>query len=200
MLRHVSRVWVMCLVGFAVAACGASWQVEELPFTLPVPDGWRTETIPFPLEFAPELPYVGLEELRFAPGMFEEESEEFWTYVFVWWVQADAPTELDVLARHLEDYYRGLAVAVAESRDSEVGDSAFSVSLLAGNGNGFTGTAETLDAFVTQEQVHLNLRGDTLDCLAQDRRMFFFALSPQPEEHPVWEQLAAIRDGFRCSS
>ena len=32
----------------------------ELPFHLPTPEGWRTETIPFPLGFAPELEYEGL--------------------------------------------------------------------------------------------------------------------------------------------
>src|SRR5262245_33462421 len=34
-------------------------------FQWPIPEGWQHETIPFPLEFAPDLPYQGVEELRF---------------------------------------------------------------------------------------------------------------------------------------
>src|SRR5688500_2734436 len=52
----------------------------DVPFAWPVPAGWRTETIPFPLGFAPTLPYTGIEELRFAPGMFKAGSDDFWTY------------------------------------------------------------------------------------------------------------------------
>ena len=43
------------------------------PFTMPTPEGWRNETIPFPLEFAPNLGYEGIEEIRFSPGMMESE-------------------------------------------------------------------------------------------------------------------------------
>ena len=37
-------------------------------FVLPAPDGWGKETISFPIDFAPDIPYVGTEELRFTPG------------------------------------------------------------------------------------------------------------------------------------
>ena len=36
-----------------------------------VPAGWRSEVIPFPLDFAPSLTHRGFEEIRFAPGMFD---------------------------------------------------------------------------------------------------------------------------------
>lgn len=51
-------------------------QAVAADFTLPIPEGWRTETIPFPLEFAPELSYEGYEELRFSPGMFKAGDED----------------------------------------------------------------------------------------------------------------------------
>src|SRR5688500_6206534 len=62
-------------------------RAEWLPFAWSVSPGWRTETIPFPLPFAPELPHRGLVELRFSPGMFKADSEELWTYSFVWWLE-----------------------------------------------------------------------------------------------------------------
>ena len=105
---------VAVLLPFAVVSpCRPAQEGADLPFHLPTPDGWRTETIPFPLAFAPDLPYVGLEELRFAPGMFEQGSEEFWSYAFVWWVGPDEPHDLETMAGYLEDYFRGLARAVA---------------------------------------------------------------------------------------
>ena len=35
---------------------------------LPAPDEWRKETFKFPLQFAPGIPYEGLENVRFSPG------------------------------------------------------------------------------------------------------------------------------------
>ena len=43
-------------------------------------------TIPFPLDFAPNLPYRGTEELRFAPGFFDPSAAGSWSYAFVWFV------------------------------------------------------------------------------------------------------------------
>lgn len=48
---------------------------------LPTPEGWREETIPFPLSFAPDLPHRGVELLRFAPGFLEQGQDGFWSYV-----------------------------------------------------------------------------------------------------------------------
>lgn len=173
-------------------------QEAALPFGMPVPEGWRTETIPFPLEFAPDLPYTGLEELRFAPGMFEPESDELWSYAFVWWVGAAEPVDVASLSESLEDYFSGLAHAVAESRGIEVGDAAFEAALESVGRGGFAGRAETFDAFVTQEQMRLNVSGRVLDCPSQDRRAVLFALSPRSNDDPVWQTLGSILEGFRC--
>ena len=186
-------------------ATEASEEAVALPFHLPVPEGWRTETIPFPLEFAPELPYTGLEELRFASGMMEAGSEEFWTYAFVWWVEpgtaANSPdVDTERVAAHLEAYYRGLAEAVAADREFEIGEARFAVTLEKGLYNSMSGTAETLDPFVTREQITLNLRGDVWDCPSQGHRVYYFELSPQPREHAVWSTLASIQSGFRCDA
>ena len=54
----------LILVGL-LGVAGWAWAQDEtvLPFHLPTPDGWRTEIIPIPLDFAPELKYEGIEEL-----------------------------------------------------------------------------------------------------------------------------------------
>ncbi len=183
----------------------AAVAAEELPFELPIPDGWRTETIPFPLGFAPELEYEGLEELRFAPGMFDAEAEDFWTYAFVWWITADAVPGPDVLAADLVTYFDGLVRAVAEGGEFDPGDVAATVRLAPapapfdhGESVEYLGTATTVDAFVTHEPVTLNVRVRWVRCPDDDRLAVIFEFSPQPHGHHVWRDLIAIRDGFRC--
>ena len=192
------RILISSLLFLTVAGLSGA-QETELPFSMPTPEGWRTETLPFPLEFAPDLPYTGLEELRFAPGMMTEGSEEFWTYAFVWWIEPDQPSDLESLTTHLRTYFRGLAVAVAEQRGFSVGDAAFDVSLQ-GDEAAFGGAAETFDPFVTRDQVRLNIHGGVLDCPDQDRKVVLFILSPQEGDHPIWSVLGSIRGGFRCGA
>ncbi len=172
----------------------------QLPFSMPVPEGWRTETIPFPLGFAPDLPYEGLEELRFSPGMFDADSEQFWSYAFIWWVNLDSETDADSLSIYLDSYFQGLADAVAQSRELDISGAHFASSIEANEGASFSGVAETFDPFVTLEQVTLHIRGDVFPCPAQERLVVFFALSPQDVDHAVWDDLDAIRAGFSCEA
>ena len=75
-----------------------------------VPEGWKKEMIPFPLEFAPGIKHAGTEELRFAPGMFKPDQPGYWSYGFVWWVEDREFQSPDSLADELRDYFRGLLV------------------------------------------------------------------------------------------
>ncbi len=183
------------LLSAPAAGLGAG---DGLPFAMPVPEGWRTETLPFPLEFAPDLPYTGLEELRFAPGMFEPENDELWSYAFVWWIDRDQPTDPAALATHLESYFRGLARAVGEARGVPTDGARFATQIRGMGGGRFAGAAETFDAFTTRDQIVLRVQGEVRECPAQGRKAVLFELSPQPPEAPVWEQLRSIRRGFRC--
>src|SRR3954469_12003229 len=47
-------------------------------FTWPLPEGWKAETIPFPLDFAPDLRHTGVEELRFSPGFGDPAAPDNW--------------------------------------------------------------------------------------------------------------------------
>src|SRR5690348_9460867 len=96
----------------ALAACApAKW---------PLPAGWRSEVIPFPLDFAPTLAHRGVEEIRFPPGFFDPASPARWSYVFAW--RLDDPAELapDALAAELTAYFPGLVHAVDPARTEPV--------------------------------------------------------------------------------
>lgn len=179
-------------------------EAVAVPFVLPQPEGWNAETIPFPLPFAPTLPYRGLEVLRFAPGMFDAQAEDFWTYAFVWWIDASHRIDGPRLAHDLEAYFAGLARLVAAS--AEDGESvslamdpdATVVALEAAGPDAFTGTVRTVDAFTTGASLALGLRVTRRHCEAAGRQAMLFLLSPQAPEHPLWTVLEGISRGFRC--
>jgi hypothetical protein len=97
----------MRAVLLALAACApAKW---------PVPAGWRSEVIPFPIDFAPTLAHRGVEELRFPPGFFDPASPARWSYAFVWRLEDPAELAPDALAAELTVYFQGLVHAVDPS-------------------------------------------------------------------------------------
>src|SRR5215471_14982261 len=57
------------------------------PYFLPTPQGWTSEIIPFPIEFAPSINYSGVEDLRFTAGWGNAQTDEYWSYAFLWWLE-----------------------------------------------------------------------------------------------------------------
>jgi hypothetical protein len=86
------------------------------PEMWPIPAGWKSETIPFPLGFAPGLAHRGVEELRFPPGMFDRTAPDYWSYAFVWRTDDAAMLAAPILAAELTAYFRGLIAAVDEKK------------------------------------------------------------------------------------
>lgn len=171
-----------------------------LPFDWIIPEGWIAETIPFPLGFAPGLPYSGLEELRFAPGMFKAESEDFWTYAFVWWLEGDVRFDARTLNSDLVKYYEGLSLAVeGEGFDPE---KAAAVATLApsrrvsATESEWAGALSTHDAFATHARVELHLEVEAIRSETVDRTAVTFLVSPQPRSHAVWTELTGLREAF----
>jgi hypothetical protein len=202
MNQRQNRV-ILTLVCLVVGTPGVAQESIHIPFLLPIPDGWRTETIPFPLEFAPELAYEGLEELRFAPGMFIEDSDDFWSYAFVWWVPGDTEFDSGRVAKDLEAYFRGLTDSVAEAREFDPGQPEFEVRLAPVESNTaepvqWEGTIRTFDAFTTRKLVRLRVRVVVFHCHDQDHLAALFQLSPQPSTHKIWDVMDDMRRKFRC--
>ena len=53
------------------------------PYTLNTPEGWGVEHFLIPIEFAPSIPYKGVEDIRFTPGWGNAKTDECWTYCFL---------------------------------------------------------------------------------------------------------------------
>jgi hypothetical protein len=173
-------------------------------FHLPTPPGWQIEIFPFPLEFAPSLPYLGVEELRLAPGFFDAGAPGFWSYVFVWYLEGDVPFTAAGLAKDLETYYEGLA----KSRESPALYDPIKAAAHATLGEGkpvpqgfthYEGAVDIHDPFTTHARLTLRVKLDVLCCRDEGRTAVLSRASPQPPQSPVWAELAGIASGFRCS-
>lgn len=175
-------------------------------FQWPLPQGWKEETIPFPLEFAPELPYQGVEELRFSPGMFKADQEDYWSYAFVWWLDGRPVLDAAELSSSLKRYFTGLCTAVAKDKGHPVDAARFAASVhaLAGARKqdhavaAFAGTVDAYDAFVTGKPIVLNVEVWVWDCDRSGKRAALVLASPKPASAPIWSSLCQRRDAFAC--
>lgn len=202
-MSRTSRLLILLLTAGMAASPGFAQETAEVPFHLPTPKGWRTETIPFPLDFAPELEYEGLEELRFSPGMFTGTEVDYWSYIFVWWVPEDTSFSAQRLENDLEIYYRGLTEQVSRIREFDAGNPKHEAELKeAGSGDSdldsWEGSVHTYDVFATRSAIRLLLRIDIRHCEEQGHLAAIFQLSPQPRRHKIWNVMGDVHQGFRC--
>ena len=147
----------------------------------PVEPGWKSERIPFPLEFAPTLAHKGDEELRFAPGMFNPAADDYFSYAFVWIVGKDERVDA---GKELPVYFDGLCKAVDAKVCTPAKASASEV--------------QTVDAFKAKKPLRLFYDVTTRAC--GDRQAHIFRVSPQPRVHAVWKTLGKVADSFRCET
>jgi hypothetical protein len=166
----------------------------------PTPPEWKTETIPFPLDFAPTIPHKGVEELRFAPGFFKVAAPGYFSYAFVWWIEAQQPLAAQTLAAELKQYYQGLCRAVG-GKKYKFDEARYHVELMpakdtATGWDALTGQASLYDAFGNGQPLSLHLRAYQRNC--QGHRAVLVLASPQPESAPIWTELHVRAEAFRC--
>jgi hypothetical protein len=203
------------LVGSALAACNAAAPPASpsLPspstsapsasagapspaFDWPAPTGWKSETIPFPLDFAPELAHRGTEEVRFAPHFFDAKADTYFTYSFAWVLSDERPVTPDALAAEMPVYFRGLARAVGEEKHAKYDDGAFGAHVEAVDATHARGTVRAVDAFGDGRALALNLDAEWTTCGA--RHVLLVSLSPHTPGDATWQVLLDQRRTFRC--
>jgi len=74
-------ILLLCFISFSTF--GQSPKVEfngnkwNAPYNLNIPEGWDVERFLIPIEFAPQIPYEGIEDIRFTPGWGNVNSKEY---------------------------------------------------------------------------------------------------------------------------
>lgn len=84
----------------------------EPPYHLDSPKGWDVERFLIPIGFAPQIPYKGVEDIRFAPGWKKAESDDYWSYAFLWYLDGRQKTTAKIVENNLKIYYIGLIAAM----------------------------------------------------------------------------------------
>lgn len=70
---------------------------------------WGKEFFKFPIRFAQNINYEGIEEARFPPkGWRDVKNLNFWSYAFAWDVNLNRKITENELASDLEKYFDGL--------------------------------------------------------------------------------------------
>ena len=76
------------------------------------PKDWSSESFALPPSFATDFAVSGVEEVRFAPGWDDPDSDRFWTYTFAWYLDGDANLTEQRLEKLVADYFSGLTKSV----------------------------------------------------------------------------------------
>jgi hypothetical protein len=197
----------VCIVVTALGCGGGSRQAEPVVPVVPtaapaeppawaLPEGWRAETIPFPLGFAPSLPYRGVEELRFPAEFFTVGHEDYFAYAFVWHIAAPGPAGAGALERDLVAYFEGLARAVGGEGRADI--AAFETrAVLSGDlSRGVSGTVDAFDAFKAQAPVRLHLKVWSVPCATPERVALVFVAAPGAGA--AWQRAEALGRAFGC--
>jgi hypothetical protein len=179
------------------SACGsAAHPPYPPPAPVPawrVPDGWRSETIPFPLDFAPSLAHRGIEELRFAPGFFDPAAPGYWSYAFVWRTEDAATLDAAKLGDELTVYFRGLIAAVDKDGRITARDTITATATPEG-ATRFALRAHVFDAFKTA--LPLDLEGTAERRACETGALWVFVLARAGS--PIRAELDALAKEAEC--
>jgi hypothetical protein len=174
-------------------------------FTYMAPEKWAPETILFPIDFAAALAYKGFEELRFAPGWGDANSNEKWAYTILWWLDDKYIFNELLLQQNIETYFTGLTKrrAVADKLDMSVVTPAKAhvqkIKTTAGDFATYTATAAIFDSQVTRKPGTLYFKIHIKDCPDKTRSIVLFEVAGNPLTTAVWQQLDKINDDFKCA-
>lgn len=173
----------------------------EPPYRLDTPAGWDVERFLIPISFAPQIPYKGVEDIRFTPGWGKAESSDYWSYAFLWYLDGYQKITAKIVEKNLKEYYTGLAdVNRRESSDNKsviVKAAIKKVSTQKGDLKTFQGSVYMLD-YMTNKPITLYCKVHLKTCDGQNNTFIFYELSPKPYNDNVWQSLDLLWTNFSC--
>lgn len=179
---------------------GHNW---EAPYNLPIPKDWTIERFVIPISFAPQILYKGVEDIRFAPGWTKVNSDEYWTYAFLWYLDGRPKTDAKIIEENLKAYYTGLlkvntdSARAASEKPMPVTTSFKKITTVKGDLETYAGSIEMLD-YMQRKPIILNCIVHMKVCAENNKTIFFYELSPKPFAHNVWLALDQLWSAFNC--
>lgn len=155
---------------------------------------WRKEIFNLPVRFAPKIPYKGIEEARFSDGWSDKTSEEFWTYLFGWYIETNAALSKKELENNLQHYFDGLMSLINKDKGEIPIKAATKIQLKEKNDQSmiYRGNVMFYDAFFTKNAMTLNLQVEQEFCQQKNKAMITFRFSPKEFNSPIWLKLNSV--------
>jgi len=168
-------------------------------YTLPVPKDWTVERFPIPIAFAPQIPYKGVEDIRFMPGWGNAKSNEYWTYAFLWYLDGIQKTDSKIVEENLKAYYTGLNEINAATQVTppiKVKAKIKKVKTDKGDSKTFRGTIYMFD-YIARKPISLYCIIHLKYCAKQNNTIVFYEISPKPFDDNIWYSLNQLWIDFR---
>ena len=169
----------------------------ERPAILKEPADWRFEGMAIPPGFAPDVKLSGSEEIRFAPGMFDTRSSNYFTYVVV--ILADGAPELGAveIKEFLEKYYRGLSTAVGRGKglSPDAGQMKAVVTPSPPSPDAkkrFVAEVVFFDSFSDGRKINLHVEAVVVPRAASKQTCLIMLVSPSAKDAAAWQALREI--------
>jgi hypothetical protein len=173
---------------------------NQTPQLLKQPANWQFERFSLPPEFAPNIPYKGVEELRFSPGMFVKDTTTYFTYAFVAELDNVRSISQDDIRNYLLDYFKGLCNSTAKQRHLSIDTSKISVAVErrqnAGNDVFYDATLNIFGVFADGAPVKLNAEIKVMDD-EESKIYLVYIASPLDKTDNVWKELRSIQREFK---
>jgi hypothetical protein len=158
-------------------------------------DGWGKEFFQFPLRFAPDLDFKGMEDARFPKGWGDTESPEFWSYAFAWEVEADQQISKVDLEKNLQFYFDGLlSIDMWRKNDANVQKTnpQLVVKAVSVSNSSYTGKMEVFESRFTKKPMTFKVTIEQYYCKQTKKAIVLFKFSPKEFGHNTWLKLAEV--------
>ena len=161
-------------------------ETEKATIDLLVTDSiWKKEIFTFPIRFAKEIDYKGIEEAHFPKGWSSKESPNFWSYVFVWDVEGNKVNSVKEIEADLKTYFdglMGLPNTITQFAKNESTTNKIS----------YVGKVSFFDNLRTKEDISLNVRVQKQNCKENNKSIIVFRFSPKGFNHEVWNTIEKV--------
>lgn len=174
-------------------------QKTENATLIKLDSNWGKEIFPFPINFAKEINYTGIAEVRFPPkGWIDPKHSFFWSYTYVWSINYDEKITAKQLEKDLVKYFDGLNEVRKDNNLNQKASATITKTKTKKGTTYFEGKVDTYDHFATQKRIILNVKIESHFCDKTKKTVIFFKFSPKEFTHKVWETLNEIElnDGF----
>lgn len=196
-----------CVIISLLISCNSAPKVKPNPkiaevYEFPVPEKWTTEKFPLPPSFAPSITYDGFEDIRFAPGWANPQSNEYWSYTFLWWVNGEKHVNDTILQNQMAAYFTGLVAA--NTKGKVITNKLIPAKTIIKQIAAAPGDAATFKGSITmQDYMDVKLSPLTLNCIVHKKicnghTALLFLLSPKSETDSVWHALNKLNEEFSC--